>query len=351
MPLFQDIIFGWLTSFAIKVLKCGLLPRHIAFILDGNRRFAKKTGIEKKEGHRLGAITARKAVMWCLDLEITELSMYAFSTDNFRRSEEEIRNLMIEIEDNIHSFFKEKEDFTKNHVCLRALGDLTLLPVSLQRTLAKLILITRNNTRLYFNICIAYSSREEMSNAVREIAGGVNKGLLTPSDITEELYTACFYASNPKAVDLLIRTSGEVRLSDFLLWQSSDSVLYFSKKQWPEFSIKDLLASVLYYQHSQRIMKRLNQTKPKLRYAEGHIKEGEPKDFSSPTSSTSCAVDSRPSYQAPSVLDTEAEERRKTFLSYLDMKRLKQLEDMSAGLTEQRKPYFFDIPRHDNETQ
>lgn len=331
---------NWLERFFIKVLKCGPIPRHVAFIMDGNRRYATKVGIRQTEGHVVGFEKLSETLQWCLDLGISEVTVYAFSIENFKRSEEELDCLMGLAIEKFQELLKEKEKLEKYGVCIRALGDLTLLPVLLQKLVAEAVLCTKHNNRTYLNVCMAYTSREEMASAVREIAEGIDKKLLIPSDINEDLFTSCLYAPDSPSPDLLVRTSGEVRLSDFLLWQSSYSILAFLKVFWPEFSIWHMFAAVLYYQYCQRTMKSICHAQTKTKILKGsETIEDELKDLNT---LKSCASGTNDSFSSNEVIldNVDMEERKKKFLTYLQSKRLKQLEDMRAGLSKQNKPYI-----------
>eukprot|EP00057_Strongylocentrotus_purpuratus_P034643 XP_796039.3 PREDICTED: dehydrodolichyl diphosphate syntase complex subunit DHDDS [Strongylocentrotus purpuratus] len=238
----------WLQSFCLRVLKCGPVPQHVAFIMDGNRRFAKKKSVQTLEGHSLGFEKLAETLQWCLDLGITEVTVYAFSIENFKRSRQEVDGLMELARKKFLRLLEEKDQIMKHGVCVQVIGDLNLLPRDVQEVVAEAMFISRNNTRATLNVCLAYTSRQEMANAVKEVALGVEEGILEPSDVSEELLEECLYTHRCKDPELLVRTSGEVRLSDFLLWQSGYSVLSFVEVLWPEFSIWHLFAAVLHYQ-------------------------------------------------------------------------------------------------------
>ncbi|XP_041463127.1 dehydrodolichyl diphosphate synthase complex subunit DHDDS-like [Lytechinus variegatus] len=238
----------WFQSFCLRVLKCGPVPQHVAFIMDGNRRFAKKKSFQTLEGHSLGFEKLAETLQWCLDLGITEVTVYAFSIENFKRSRQEVDGLMELARKKFLRLLEEKDQIMKHGVCVRVIGDLDLLPRDVQEVVAEAMFISRDNTRATLNVCLAYTSRQEMANAVKEVALGVEEGILFPSDVSEELIEQCLYTNRCKDPELLVRTSGEVRLSDFLLWQSGYSVLSFVEVLWPEFSIWHLFAAVLHYQ-------------------------------------------------------------------------------------------------------
>ncbi|XP_071801029.1 dehydrodolichyl diphosphate synthase complex subunit DHDDS-like [Asterias amurensis] len=240
----------WLQSFCTRVLKTGPVPKHVAFIMDGNRRFAKKKSVEKAEGHLMGFHKLSETLQWCLDFDIKEVTVYAFSTENFKRSKEEVDGLMELARQKFVKLLQEKEQIMKHGVCVRVLGELHLLPRDVQEVVAEAMYMSRNNTNAILNVCLAYTSRNEITNAMKEMAQGVEDGCLRPSDISEGLLEKCLYTSQSPDPDLLVRTSGEVRLSDFLLWQSNYSVLSFVEVLWPEFTIWHLFSAILHYQQN-----------------------------------------------------------------------------------------------------
>jgi len=224
------------------------MPKHVAIIMDGNRRYAKKVNCERSKGHEKGFEKLTEVLEWCFDLGIPEVTVYAFSIENFKRSKEEVDGLMELAKQKFDRLMEEKEMIQKHGVCLRALGDLTMLPEDLQRSVARVVKFSQNNTKATLNVCLAYTSRQEISNAVKLMAEGVELGLLKPSDVSESLLEKCLYTSQSPHPDMLIRTSGEVRFSDFLLWQCSYSSLSFLKVLWPEFSVWDFYGAIISFQ-------------------------------------------------------------------------------------------------------
>ncbi|XP_025918250.1 dehydrodolichyl diphosphate synthase complex subunit DHDDS isoform X3 [Apteryx rowi] len=224
------------------------MPKHVAFIMDGNRRYAQKCHVERQQGHSQGFDKLAQTLRWCLNLGIREVTVYAFSIENFKRSKEEVDGLMDLARQKFSRLLEEQENLKKHGVCIRVLGDLPLLPLDIQELIAQAVLATRNYNKCFLNVCFAYTSRHEISNAVREMAWGVEQGLLEPSDVSESLLDKCLYTSNSPDPDLLIRTSGEVRLSDFLLWQTSHSCLVFQSVLWPEYSFWNLCEAILRFQ-------------------------------------------------------------------------------------------------------
>ncbi|XP_060718141.1 dehydrodolichyl diphosphate synthase complex subunit DHDDS [Tachysurus vachellii] len=241
-----------LERFSANILKAGPMPRHVAFIMDGNRRYARKRHVERQEGHTQGFDKLAETLRWCLNLGIHEVTVYAFSIENFKRNKEEVDGLMELAKEKFLRLLGEQENLEKHGVCVRVLGDLTLLPEDLQRLISKAVVSTRAYNKCFLNVCFAYTSRHEIANAVREMAWGTEQGLIKSSDVSEALLSQCLYTSSSPNPDLLIRTSGEVRLSDFLLWQTSHSCVVFQSVLWPEYSFWNLCEAVLQYQLNYR---------------------------------------------------------------------------------------------------
>ncbi|XP_078001691.1 dehydrodolichyl diphosphate synthase complex subunit DHDDS isoform X2 [Phascolarctos cinereus] len=220
-----------LERFCANIIKAGPMPKHIAFIMDGNRRYAQKCQVERQEGHTQGFNKLAETLRWCLNLGIREVTVYAFSIENFKRSKNEVDGLMELARQKFTRLMEEQEKLEKHGVCIRVLGDLQLLPLDLQELIAKAVQATRNYSKCFLNVCFAYTSRHEISNAVKEMAWGVEQGLLDPSDVSESLLDKCLYTNNSPNPDILIRTSGEVRLSDFLLWQKAREMYVEERKK------------------------------------------------------------------------------------------------------------------------
>jgi len=218
--------------------------------MDGNRRFANKLGVQKIEGHSKGFDKLAETLQWCLDLGVNEVTVYAFSIENFKRSKDEVDGLMALERDKILRLIDEKDKLEEHGVCIRVIGNIRLLPSDLQKLIIEAMEITKNHNKAFLNVAFAYTSREEMSHAVQQVALGIKKKCLKEEDVDEKLIERCLYTHNSPSPDLLIRTSGEVRLSDFLLWQTSYSSIYFTNVLWPEFSLKDLCLAILHYQRN-----------------------------------------------------------------------------------------------------
>lgn len=213
------------------------MPRHIAIIMDGNRRWAKQKMLPVKLGHKQGAETLKKVVRHANKIGLEYITVYAFSTENWKRSKEEVEALMSLLENYLDDFAKEAD--TEN-IVIRVLGDLTALSESLQESIRKTIERTKNNTGTIFNIALNYGGRNEIVNATREISKMVLDGKLNPEEIDENIITEHLYTKNDPDPDILIRTSGELRLSGFLPWQTVYSEFIFLEKLWPDFAPEDL---------------------------------------------------------------------------------------------------------------
>ncbi|XP_041354444.1 dehydrodolichyl diphosphate synthase complex subunit DHDDS-like [Gigantopelta aegis] len=251
---------SWLQRTCGSILKAGPIPKHVGIIMDGNRRFASKNSMDRAEGHLRGFDKLADTLDWCLNLGITEVTVYAFSIENFKRSKDEVSCLMELARQKFERLMQEKDMLQKHGVCIRVLGDIKLLPLDIQQNIAEAVNFTKNNKRAILNVCFAYTARDDMCHAMRELASGVSQGLIRESDISEDLLQKCMYTSSCKQLDLLIRTSGEVRLSDFLLWESAFSCLAFVKVLWPEFSVWHLYAAILHYQRNHQALQNARQS-------------------------------------------------------------------------------------------
>lgn len=227
MSWFRESSLTWTQQFAMRVLQTSKIPRHVAFIMDGNRRYAKKHKLKSSaEGHIYGFDKLSEALQWCLDIGIEEVTVYAFSIENFKRSKDEVDTLLEMAREKFQKFLEEKDELNRRGICVRMIGNWKLLPVDLQKCMADAMLHTRNNTKAYLNVAFAYTSRDEMTESMRDILDGVEREELEPCDITDDLIRKCMYSGQSSDPDLLVRTSGESRLSDFLLWQVSFVVVH-----------------------------------------------------------------------------------------------------------------------------
>lgn len=277
MSWVRDSELTWTQKLAVNIIKCGPMPNHIAFIMDGNRRFATKTHLSSKtEGHIKGFGKLSEALQWCLDIGIKEVTVYAFSIENFKRSEDEVNTLMTLAREKFIKLIEEKDKLMERGICIRIVGNLSMLPIDIQKLMAEAMLMTKDNSAAILNVAFAYTSRDEITESLRYIIKGVSDNELLSEDISDGLIRKCMYTRHSDDPDLLIRTSGESRLSDFMLWQVrkffikifsikfshfvinfillnflkkvSTTMIYFTKILWPEFTIWHLLGGVFHYQ-------------------------------------------------------------------------------------------------------
>jgi len=225
------------------------LPKHIAIIMDGNGRWAKEKGKLRVFGHHNGVLSVRDVVEGAVDLDLKFLTLYTFSTENWNRPKFEVMAIMELIINTIH---KEIATFMEKNVRLNAIGDLASLPKKCYRELTSGMEKTKNNTGLTLNIAISYSSRAEILNAVKKIAYKVQHGELNAEDIDEQVFENNLYTSGMPNPELMIRTSGEYRISNYLLWQIAYAELYFTSKLWPDFRKEDFYEAILDYQKRER---------------------------------------------------------------------------------------------------
>lgn len=225
------------------------MPQHVAIIMDGNGRWAKAHGMERNYGHQEGVTSVRKIVEAARKINLKYLTLYTFSTENWNRPEEEIHALMSLLVTAIH---RETPDLMKNNVRLMAIGNLNRLPENARKTLDDCIKQTSKNTGTTVVLALSYSARWEITEAAKQIASEVANGTLTLDEITENKISACLTTNNIPDPDLLIRTGGEKRISNFLLWQISYAELYFTDIFWPEFREEELYDAILYYQQRER---------------------------------------------------------------------------------------------------
>ncbi|MBS7230100.1 isoprenyl transferase [Flavobacterium psychroterrae] len=225
------------------------LPKHLAIIMDGNGRWAKQQGFLRAFGHENGTKSVKKTITTCAKLGIEYLTLYAFSTENWNRPKLEVEALMKIL---INSLKKELGTLQENNIKLNAIGNLDKLPKSAQKELLDVIDKTKNNTRLTLTLALSYGSREELVNAVRIISDKVKNNIISIDAIDDSIINEHLYTQNLPDVDLLIRTSGEHRISNFLLWQIAYAELYFTNVLWPDFKDQDLYEAIISYQKRER---------------------------------------------------------------------------------------------------
>ena len=225
------------------------IPRHVAIIMDGNGRWAKRQGLARMFGHRQGVETVHTITEAAAALGIEYLTLYAFSTENWNRPKEEVDALMSLLVDTIA---KETPTLMKNNVRLSTIGDLSRLPSAAQQKFRACMEETNSNTGLNLVIALSYSARWEIIQATKNIALAVQQGAMLVEDINEELISSYMTTVRMPDPDLLIRTSGELRISNFLLWQLAYSELYFTDCLWPEFTEEEFYHAIVDYQHRER---------------------------------------------------------------------------------------------------
>uniref|UniRef100_A0A1B6ELQ6 Alkyl transferase n=1 Tax=Cuerna arida TaxID=1464854 RepID=A0A1B6ELQ6_9HEMI len=250
MSWFRDSSLTWAQLFCVRLLKCGVIPQHAAFIMDGNRRYAKQNNVKKIDGHSKGFDKLSETLQWCLDLGISEVTVYAFSIENFKRSKEEVEDLLELARQKFQRLLEEKEKLMENGVRIRVIGNISLLPLDLAKLIAEVELLTKDNSKAILNVAFAYTARDEMTQAFKKIVEAHQSSDLDTSDINVHLLSQSLYTRGSPYPDLYIRTSGEKRLSDFLLYQSAYSYLHFSDVLWPDFTAWHLLAAVFHYQRT-----------------------------------------------------------------------------------------------------
>ena len=225
------------------------MPKHIAIIMDGNRRWAKAQGKPASFGHKEGAKTLEKIVRYANKIGLGYITVYAFSTENWKRTEDEVKALMLLLQNYLDDYSKRAD--TEN-IRVKILGDISALSEGMQKSIIKCMERTKDNTGVTFNIALNYGGRNEIVKAVKEIALQVQSSATKPEDITEEMISEHLYTKNEPDPDLVIRTSGELRLSNFLPWQSVYSELLFVQKNWPDFTEEDLDNAIIEYQKRTR---------------------------------------------------------------------------------------------------
>lgn len=225
------------------------LPKHIAIIMDGNRRWAKEKKLPIKLGHKEGAKTVEKIVKYANKIGIKYITVYAFSTENWKRSEEEVSNLMALLKSYVEKFSKVAN--TEN-IKLNIIGDITALEEDLQKSINESMNRTKDNTGIVFNIAFNYGGRAEILNAIKNIVNDIKNNNIDIKDINEDLIGNYLYTKNMPDPDLLIRTSGEIRTSGFLTWQTVYTEFVFIEKNWPDFTEQDLDKCIEIYTNRNR---------------------------------------------------------------------------------------------------
>ena len=225
------------------------LPDHIAIIMDGNGRWAKKRGLPRTAGHKAGSETFRNIATYCNDIGIKYLTVYAFSTENWKRPKDEVDAIMKLLEEYIIEAF---EKVRRDNICLKFWGERSRLSEKLQQMMAEVEEKSCDMTGIHVNVCLNYGGRDELVRATRKLAERVKNGELLPDDITEDVISQSIYSQGVPDPELIIRPSGEIRTSNFLLWQSAYSEYYFTDVLWPDFGPAELDRAIIAFQNRSR---------------------------------------------------------------------------------------------------
>jgi tritrans,polycis-undecaprenyl-diphosphate synthase [geranylgeranyl-diphosphate specific] len=235
----------------LKEVLAGPVPNHVAIIMDGNRRFARELGLEPTDGHLKGRDKLEEMMDWCREVGVKIVTVFAFSTENLKRRSEEVNKLMDLFAEN----FRKAGDDERAHehgIRVRAIGQRSLLPKKVQDAIAYAEEKTKDYDNYLYNVAVAYGSREEILQAIRNIADDVKDGKLNSKEIDEKVFSNYLYTADVPDPDLVLRTSGEERISNFLLWRLAYSELYFADIYWPGFRKVDFLRAIRSYQRRQR---------------------------------------------------------------------------------------------------
>lgn len=225
-------------------MEASKLPQHIAIIMDGNGRWAKERGLTRNRGHREGVNSVREITRECAGLGIKQLTLYAFSAENWKRPKTEVNFLMRML---ARFLVRERKEIMDNNIRLAAIGRLHELPKGVQKELRETIEMSKDNKGMTLCLALNYGGRTEIADAAARIAVDVKNGGIKPADITEEMFDGYLYTSGMPEPDLLIRTSGEMRISNFLLWQMSYTEFYVTKVCWPDFRKRELMKAIRDY--------------------------------------------------------------------------------------------------------
>ncbi len=248
-------------KFILNVLNKGAIPKHIAFIMDGNRRYAVTHGKRKVEGHGVGFQSLKKTLEWCMELGVKEVSIFAFSIDNFQREKEEVDVLMELARDKLKEISENNEFLQKNSVKTSIVGNLDLLPEDVRETMELVMKRTEKNNKLQMNICFSYDFTYEIERAIalyqkeKEGKERTKQDEIEETRISREIMNK--YMLIKSEPDILVRTSNEIRFSNFMLSQCSSSIVCFLKENWPEMSILSMLKIILKYQMQEKSLKQL----------------------------------------------------------------------------------------------
>lgn len=225
------------------------VPKHIAIILDGNRRYAKKLGLQLWKGHEFGVKKLEQLLEWCIELGIKELTLYSFSTENFKRTKME-KDFLFKIFDREFSNMKHKESIFKNKIRVNVIGRLNMFPKGIRKAMVDIMEKTKKHKNFIVNFAMAYGGRQEITDAVNKIIKDIKSNKINSKKINENTITSYLYLKSEP--DIVIRPGGEKRMSNFLLWQSCYSELFFTDKLWPEFTKEDLIKCIEEFNKRER---------------------------------------------------------------------------------------------------
>lgn len=244
----------------IRFLRKCTLPTHIGFIMDGNRRYARKMQVGRRMGHAKGIERLVATILLCRELAINQLTLYAFSIENFKRSPREVDELIELMHEQFRQLAETVQLLDEQNICVQIYGRVDLFPREFQKTLARVSLHTaKNQGGLYLNFALAYSSREEIATAISDLSNAVNQGILQVEDINQRTFSRALYSLDMPDPELVLRTSGEIRLSDFFLWQAGFSYVFFAGELWPNLSPLTLLRIFLQFQVETRLLQERRQ--------------------------------------------------------------------------------------------
>jgi len=246
-----DIASNLYENALLAEIKKDRVPNHLGIITDGNRRYARSIGLSENEGHVRGKDKLEEVLDWAMEVGIKVVTVYAFSTENFKRKNDEVNFLFKLINDSLNDLLRDDRIY-KNEIRVNVIGELSSLPEYLRNTIINVENTTKKFSRFRFNLAIGYGGRQEIINAVKMIANDVCKGKINVDDIDEKMFRNYLYDNTLPDPDLILRTSGEERISSFLLWQAAYSELYFADVNWPELKKVDFLRAILSYQSRKR---------------------------------------------------------------------------------------------------
>ncbi|KAL5242148.1 hypothetical protein ACI65C_009558 [Semiaphis heraclei] len=238
----------WTQRYFAQLLTYGEIPKHVAFVMDSYRSYGEKSCISAQESYAKGFDKLVETLQWCLHLGIKEITVYAFSLHNIKRTQEEIDALFEELK----TFLEERDRLNELGVCINFIGNINKLPDDLVKLFAKSMFITKQNNKTSLNVAFSYTGHDELTNAFNQISKGIKNNDLEESDLSVEILDNCMYTYPSPPPDLLIRTSDESKLGDFMLWQCSYSYIYFTSVLWPEFTAWDFMFAIFMYQRNFR---------------------------------------------------------------------------------------------------